>query len=54
MAEVVGVRMIVTLDNDHQILAEAGDVSSIPLDPPVDTVDPGTNGLKIFMPFANR
>ena len=44
------------LERDPRIafLAEAGDVSSIPLDPPVDTTDPGADGLTIFMPFANR
>ena len=51
LADVVGVRLVVTLDSLHQILAEAGDVSAIPLDPPVDTEDPGRT---IYMPYGSR
>ncbi len=53
MADVVGVRMIITLNSQHQILAEAGDVSSISLDPPVDIEDPAEDGT-IYMPYATR
>jgi hypothetical protein len=53
MADVVGVRMVITLQSQHQILAEAGDVSSVPLDPPVDTETP-TNDGKIYMPYGSR
>ena len=53
MADVVGVRMIITLDSLHQILAEAGDVSSIPLDPPTDIEEPAADG-PIYLPALQR